>query len=281
MQNPFPALFPPIPGCRGAPESGTHRARHRTAAAAGARARSYSRTRPRAAPAPAPAPALPPGPRGSRGSRCPLGSCSARGKGSGGAALSRPRWDARGCSPEDAVLLSRGCDAPLPRMRCCSPGDAVFLSRGCSRRCWPPPNRPDTGPCYLWPRRPAPAPPSRTSSAHLLVTSSQKKLNRRSGSGNVNRPKLPQNQLFLRGSGADFPSVLSRSSKFASSWDLKTSPAILFWASKQGCAALKLRLHSQPPIFPGTCGHFPEVPSLFAGWTELHSWKGNLSMLRL
>lgn len=111
----------------------------------------------------------------------------------------------RCCWLGDATLLSRGCGAALPRMRCCSPGDAMLLSRGCdaplpgcSGRCSPPPNRPDTGPCYLCPRRPAPAPPSRTFSAHLLVTSSRKELNRRSGSGNVNRPKLPQNQLFTR-----------------------------------------------------------------------------------
>lgn len=154
----------PIP----APERGTHRAQHRTAAAAGARARSYSRTRRRAAPpAPAPAPALPLGPRGSRGSRCPLAACSARGKGcSGAAAMFLPRGDAGlgdGCGARPAVL---GMDAGL--------GDGCW-ARPERCRCSLPPNRPDCHGTLVF-MAPAPSPGSAFPQfkAHLLVTSSQR-----------------------------------------------------------------------------------------------------------
>lgn len=129
---------------------------------------------------------------------------------------------------------------------------------------------------------PAPSPGSAFPpfKAHLLVTSSQRSSAARAGVEMVIAKNLLQNQL-VRGSEADFLSDLSRSSKFASSLDLKGSAAVLFRASKQSCPVFKLRLHSQPPIFPCTSGHFPELPALFAARTELHSWKGNLSMLRL
>lgn len=186
--------------------------------------------------------------------------------------MTRPSGDARGCSDRGGMrrsprgarggMLGSGRDARL--------GDGCW-ARPERCRCSLPPNRPD---CYgtLVFMAPAPSPGSAFPQfkAHLLVTSSQRSSAGGAGVEMLIAKSFHKKQL-LRGSEADFLNVLSRSSKFASSWDLKASPAILFWASKQSCPVLSLVCIRSPRSSPTLLGIFLNCrPCSQAGQNFIH-----------